>query len=602
MYNSYFGFDEPPFNNTPDSRFLYESEDHTVAFNSLLYGIRERKGFILLTGEIGSGKTTICRALVNILRSEGVHLALILNPSLDELELLKAINHEFGQPDYYDTKKGLTDALNTFLLVQHQQHANVCLIIDEAQTLSPNMLEQIRMLSNLETEDSKLLQIVLIGQPELRTTLERPDLEQLNQRIGVRYHINPLSRADLPKYIEHRMRVANAKVQIQFSPEAIDLAYEKSKGIPRRLNNLCDRGLLAAYADASHIVDKARMQKAVVEVMGSLEAETRSSSRIPKLVSERGLSPKTQQTLLWVMVSLCVVGLIFGSMAVGVTLARWQAERADSQLFVQTETAMDSEGLDDNQDAGDGEVTADATPTPTPSPTPDWEALRQRQPNWKYEERAPLVRVNEPRFTRRAAEFSVLRAWGLSLNLRETAEAGEEFLVSGALSAPGIGLIEVPLNDMDLSRAVRLNVPLILRLKDRKPNLSEWVVLLRSEGEASTIGDPIWGPRGMMTAELRTHFDRAIAIGIDQLNLRRLTRGERSPLVTDLQSFLRSFLKGSTNLELTGTYDAATTEAIQAFQTYFGLPNTGQLDSLTVILLNARMMTNGPRLNAAALR
>ena len=161
MYNKFFGLTEAPFNITPDSRFLFLSRRHREALGALVYGIRERKGFILLTGEIGSGKTTVCRALVQELRADNSRLAVILNPGLNELELLKAINDEFGIPSYYDTKKGLIDALNQFLIQQHESGTNVVLIIDESQNLEPALLEQIRMLSNLETEDTKLIQIVL---------------------------------------------------------------------------------------------------------------------------------------------------------------------------------------------------------------------------------------------------------------------------------------------------------------------------------------------------------------------------------------------------------------------------------------------------------
>src|SRR5688572_23388276 len=172
MYNKFFGLAEAPFNITPDSRFLFLSQRHREALGALVYGVRERKGFILLTGEIGAGKTTICRALVHELRSADMRLAVILNPGLSELELLKAINDEFQIPSFYDTKKGLVDALNAFLIKEHEAGHNVVLIIDEAQNLDPALLEQIRMLSNLETEDAKLIQIVLIGQPELNETLQ----------------------------------------------------------------------------------------------------------------------------------------------------------------------------------------------------------------------------------------------------------------------------------------------------------------------------------------------------------------------------------------------------------------------------------------------
>jgi general secretion pathway protein A len=597
MYYSFFGLEEPPFNITPDSKFLYESAEHREALHCLLYGIQERKGFILLTGEIGSGKTTICRALVNRLKSDQVRLAVILNPSLNELELLKAINDEFRIPSFYDTKKGLTDALNHFLLLENQAGHNVCLIIDEAQTLSPVMLEQIRMLSNLETEDSKLLQIVLIGQPELRTTLEHPDLEQLNQRIAVRFHIEPLKMRDLAGYIDHRLRVAHAKVQVTFTADALQLAYLSTGGVPRKLNVLCDRALLAAFAVPTTTVDKNVMQRAVDEVFGNRGGQSQKVRRTgtgPDLSSVR-------RAMAVMGVVLALFGLIMGSMAMGIYIARLQARQQDLQNAVGSAKDPDAPPM---PPAPTGTSPNSATPAQaaTPSPTPDWEALRLRQPHWKYDDKVSLVRVNENRFTLRAAQFSILRAWGFALNLQEISSAGDELLTAGSFSAPGIHSVEVPLDGMDYHRAVRLNLPVVVHLKGRQPNLSEYVVLLRAEGEAVTIGDPVWGAKGLRAKDLIAHWNGATVIGFDIAGLRNLKRGERSQTARELQIFLRSFLRGTSEVEVSGVYDAKTTEAIQKFQAYYGLPETGQFDPLTLILLNARMAPNGPKLNAGALR
>jgi general secretion pathway protein A len=605
MYYTYFGLEEPPFNITPDSKFLYESTEHRKALSMLLYGIQERKGFILLTGEIGSGKTTICRALVNRLKNDNVRLAVILNPSLNELELLKAINDEFAIPSFYDTKKGLTDALNHFLLLENQAGHNVCLIIDEAQTLSPVMLEQVRMLSNLETEDSKLLQIVLIGQPELRATLEHPDLEQLNQRIAVRFHMEPLQMKDLAGYIDHRLRVAHAKVQVTFTADALQMAFNQTGGIPRKLNVLCDRALLAAFAVPTTTIDKSVMARAVEEVFGKNRGGGHTG-RHRRVGSSASSLPVMRRSMAIAIVVMALFGLIMGSMALGVYIARTQVRQQDQAQANPTsgpDLTDPQQAVDPNgPDGVDSTSTSGPVVAATPSPTPDWESLRQRQPHWKYDDKVTLVRVNDPRVTLRAAQFSVMRAWGFALNLQEAASAGDDLLTAGNFNAPGIHSLEVALEGMDYNRAVRLNVPLVLRTKDRGPNLSEYVVLLQAAGEAVTIGDPVWGAKGLKSSDLIKHWGSATAIGFDVSGLRSLKRGERSATAKELQTFLRAFLRGATDVEVSGVYDAKTTEAIQKFQAYYDLPETGQLDTLTMILLNARMATNGPKLNAGALR
>ncbi len=238
MYTSYFGLRENPFNLTPDPRYLFLSPQHSEALNHLIYGINEKKGFIMITGGIGTGKTTICRSLLSTL-DQSVVSALIFNPSISEIELLAIINQEFkiksrrGRP----TKRGYVDALNKFLLKNFAAGRNAVLLIDEAQNLSLNVLEQIRMLSNLETETEKLLQIVLLGQPELRELLASPSLKQLSERITVRYNLKPLDRKDIQNYIEHRLTVAGENSgRLKFSNGACKTIYEYSKGIPRRIN------------------------------------------------------------------------------------------------------------------------------------------------------------------------------------------------------------------------------------------------------------------------------------------------------------------------------------------------------------------------------
>lgn len=265
----YYGLTEPPFSITPNPRFLFYSARHREAFNHMLYGIRERKGFVQLTGEVGAGKTTLCRALLEQL-GKNFSTALILNPVLDNDELVRAVATEFGLSVKGSTRLEILAEINRFLLSEAQKEREVLLIIDEAQDLSNESLEQIRLLSNLETNDRKLLQIVLMGQPELKQRLEDYSLRQLRQRITIRYHLTPLSRQELRQYVQHRLTVSGARGVPVFTGPAIWRVYHYSKGIPRLVNALCDKCLLAGFVRNSDRIDFGTVGRAISELEGKI--------------------------------------------------------------------------------------------------------------------------------------------------------------------------------------------------------------------------------------------------------------------------------------------------------------------------------------------
>ena len=269
MYLTFFGLNEKPFAITPDPRYLYLSERHAEALAHLLYGINEAGGFVQLTGEVGTGKTTIVRSLL-AQTPKNAEIALILNPSMTAPEFLLTICEELGigvQNSAPGSLKDLVDILSYYLLRAHAAGKRVVLVVDEAQNLSPDVLEQVRLLTNLETNTQKLLQIILIGQPELRELLSRNELRQLAQRITGRYHLNPLSRDETTAYVRHRLRVAGATTDI-FAPAALNEVFRLSQGVPRVINVICDRALLGAYSLDRHRVTATLVRNAAAEVFG----------------------------------------------------------------------------------------------------------------------------------------------------------------------------------------------------------------------------------------------------------------------------------------------------------------------------------------------
>ncbi len=267
MYCEYYGLRERPFNVTSDPAFFFLSSSHREALSHLVYGINERKGVIVISGEIGTGKTTLCRVFLEQTMQKNVKTAFIINPNFSTKELLEAIVADFGISVSKKTKLSLVEQLNRFLLEEAAGGSNAVLIVDEAQNLKPNQLEEIRLLSNLETDKDKLLQIVLVGQPELRFKLNLESLAQLQQRVAVRYHIRPLGKNEIKEYIDHRLKIAGSSLdKIQFTDEAQAVIYNYSQGVPRLVNIICDRCLLAGFAAQINIINEEITRKCIEEL------------------------------------------------------------------------------------------------------------------------------------------------------------------------------------------------------------------------------------------------------------------------------------------------------------------------------------------------
>src|SRR5579872_2992968 len=313
MYLAFFGLNEKPFSITPDPRYLYLSERHAEALAHLLYGINEAGGFVQLTGEVGTGKTTIVRSLL-AQTPKNAEIALILNPRMTAPEFLLTICEELGigVPDSATgSLKDLVDILSHYLLRAHGSGSRIVLVVDEAQNLAPEVLEQVRLLTNLETNTQKLLQIILIGQPELRELLDRNELRQLAQRITGRYHLNPLTHQETIAYVRHRLRVAGATSDI-FTSYALSEVHRLSGGVPRVINVICDRALLGAYTQDRHRVTTSTVRRSATEVFG------------------RRIAP---WWLPWTGVAATLIVLLFGVIAVW-RLAPWSGTASPARAPV----------------------------------------------------------------------------------------------------------------------------------------------------------------------------------------------------------------------------------------------------------------------------
>ncbi len=265
MYTSFFGFTCKPFQLSPDPEFLFMSRGHKRALTFLNYGMADNAGFILVTGEIGVGKTTILRSMIKKIPLD-VKLARINNTKVTSDQLIAMINEEYGIDTKGDDKTRMLNKLTDFLISQYAAGGRSMIIIDEAQNLSPDLLEEIRLLSNLETDKSKLLQIILVGQPELNATLSSPGLEQLRQRIAINTHINPLTFEETEAYIRHRLKIAGNEEGVTFQPGVFEAIYDFSKGVPRLINIICDFTLLAAFVDNTKTIDSALMKEIIREL------------------------------------------------------------------------------------------------------------------------------------------------------------------------------------------------------------------------------------------------------------------------------------------------------------------------------------------------
>ncbi len=548
MYRQYFGFAETPFSIAPDPRYLYLSQRHQEALAHLLYGVNGDGGFVLLTGEVGAGKTTVCRCLLEQIPAS-CDVAYVFNPKLTVEELLSTICIEFGiaYPAGNSSVKVFVDGINAYLLEAHARGRHTVLIIDEAQNLAAEVLEQMRLLTNLETNQKKLLQIILIGQPELGAMLERPELRQLSQRIVARYHLGPLSKQEVAAYVGHRLEVSGAKRQL-IPQRLMGRLYRLSGGVPRVINVLCDRSLLGAYVQGKERIDGATLAKAAREVF-----------------HQPTVSPNSARRLLG-------LGLV---LAAGAALAL-AVYRADEGDFRSVPPANAPSNANVKSSTAEAKQTAAANPAPAksaPQPAPPVAAAE----NLEWPSSEPFAANRDLAYT------ALFRAWGE--NFRGDADACRQ--------AEGLGLrCRSARGGLDELR--ELDRPAVLRMRnDRGEEFNATLTALDGKSASFTFGSQTRTVSlGALAAQWSGYYTLLWRMPPQVRDTIRL--GERGPAAQWLAEQL-AHAQGRTATP-DQVFDDALAREVKRFQLAHGLIPDGAVGPQTVMRLASVGDTAAPRL------
>lgn len=589
MYNTFFGFKERPFQLVPNPSYFFMSRSHEEAMAHLIYAVSQGDGFVEVTGEVGTGKTTLCRTLLENL-DKFTEAAYIFNPKLDSLQLLRTINDEFGIPSETDNIKTLIDHLNAFLMTKKGEGKRVLLIIDEAQNLDTDVLEQLRLLSNLETTTSKLLQIILVGQPELAEILDSPDLRQLGQRITLSCHLSPLSYRETRQYIQHRIQVASQKPEVKFARGAYRAVYRYSGGIPRLINIACDRALLTAFGlnqkTVTGIIAKASMR----ELAGRGDGRRTS-------FPERRKMPLALGALLALFVAVLYLATIFliihrsVDMKVSSILESKEIERP---RVVQPVESLEEKGI--NQDpepvpeAGEAQVFREGI-------TSREELAGRQSPMPAVESPDDILRSTNGRSSRSGALKAILDLWAEEPNISGLLHELEDDQSFFRIAAKQNGLQVIRIwNDPDLLRKLNLPAVLEFRLPGNPPPI--YLALLKLDEESSVFSD---GERG----DVSWAFSRVIPFwsgvayvpwknfsGDDEI----IPHGSTGDPVLSLKSLLRDL--GFDGIGAGPVYDEETVTVIKGIQAKHGLPTDGIVGPLTrIALYNEHGYLNMPQLS-----
>jgi general secretion pathway protein A len=538
MYCDFYGFKEKPFTVTPNPRFVFLSKNHKEAFAHLLYGIDNHAGFILLTGEIGTGKTTVLRTLLSQLDNATMRSALILNPTLSAPELLASINREFGI-DYEGLNAAeLLDSLNRFLLAENRSGHTVALVIDESQNLEPQVLEQIRLISNLETETDKLIQIILAGQPELADILAKPELRQFGQRITVRYHLSSMDFDDTTAYVEHRLEVAGGLRAATFTRGAMKRIFRYSRGIPRLINIVCDRALLIGYIDESREISGPMAARAIAEV------------------SERRRRPAIFRIALGAALSV-VLGAAGGMYAfLHKTPAKFPIPPRPELSSIESPVA--------------GEAAQE-----------ELQAILGRMLGGMGESDSAVHAFN-----------ALAGAWNVRpLTGRGKVQTPRE--LENAAQERGLYLARF---NGSLNRVLSADAPALLELRLAGKSGRRYLALTGKVNGRFVVSPTLNGRASLSRAELEGIWSgRAFIPWRNFLSIPRLAPGMQGEAVTRLQKLLKE--AGAYKGEPTGVYDRETTAAIREFQSAHGIVKNGRPGKQTLFFLYRKVdRFSAPRL------
>jgi len=570
MYNAYFGFREKPFKLVPNPEYLFLSRSHEDALAYLNYAISQGDGFVEITGEVGTGKTTLCRAFLESLDDSTV-AAYIFNPKLNPKQLIRSINDEFGIACDTDDTKDLIDKLNRFLLQKRQERKKVIILIDEAQNLSATVLEQLRLLSNLETKKEKLLQIILVGQPELAAMLDSHDLRQIGQRISIRCQISPLSPKETQEYIQYRLNIASQKRLALFDPAAIRQIYAYSGGIPRMINIACDRALLTAFGMNRSKVTRRIAQAALFEIT--------HRGRVPA----RGLMDGRRALALFVIACGVAAAIVYHNPLIEMfkaPLMNQPAAPASGPPAADASAAAAAASLPSAETEAAPSAAGKALAVQTPPVRPATAAGTAAGSS----SLAGQLKQLDGRASRLTALREAIGAWGATVESKPYLDAIDDDATFFNLSAKAAGFFVQRIEaDVELMRS--LNMPAVLEFRSgaKRPAVylalsgeTDAGLLLRGTGAAPLIA---------AAGEVQQSWSGVAYIPWKNfLSIEGTIPGSAPPdSVVALKMLLRDL--GHRNLPLSREFDSATQKTIEQIQGKYGLPVDGVVGPLTKIVL-----------------